>query len=91
MKLKLPVTRVAPHAALWRALPVCRVLLALVMLAAVPALRAGEWRVHAGESIAAALKSAKAHDVVSVERGDYDGHLVIDNRRFDRRSHQPSA
>ncbi len=90
MKLKLPVTRVAPHAALWRALPVCRALLALVMLAAVPALRAGEWRVHAGESIAAALKSAKAHDVVSVERGDYDGHLVIDKPLTLRGENRPT-
>jgi nitrous oxidase accessory protein len=53
-------------------------LLLLSTLAAAPVLRAAEWRVHAGESIAAALHAAQAQDVVIVERADYAEHLVID-------------
>jgi nitrous oxidase accessory protein len=70
MKLKLPVTHNARAAR--------RVLLALATLVAAPVLQAGEWRVRPGESIAAALQAAQAQDVVIVERGDYEEHLVID-------------
>ena len=78
MKLNLLAAHAAVHVTPQRRLSICRALLALATLVAGPALHAGEWRVHAGESIAAALLSAKAHDVVIVERGDYEEHLVID-------------
>jgi nitrous oxidase accessory protein len=73
MKLTLPVTHVPAYAA-----HRCVLLVVLATLAAAPASQAGEWRVHPGESIAAALQSAKAHDMVIVERGDYEERLIID-------------
>lgn len=51
--------------------------LVLALLAASPA-PAAEWRVHPGESIAAALVRAAAGDTVLVERGRYVENLVID-------------
>lgn len=90
MKLNSPVTRSATHAIPRRALQAWPVLLVLTTLIATPALHAGEWRVHPGESIAAALQSAKTHDVVSVERGDYEEHLVIDKPLTLRGENRPS-
>lgn len=70
MKLTLSVTHAATCAARCCAL--------LATLIATPASQAGERRVHPGESIAAALQAAQAQDVVIVERGDYEEHLIID-------------
>ncbi|MCC6611574.1 MAG: nitrous oxide reductase family maturation protein NosD [Burkholderiales bacterium] len=52
----------------------CAVLLAASALAA----HAREWRVHAGEPIAAVVARAAAGDTVVVERGHYEEHLVVD-------------
>ncbi len=68
MKLTLSGPRAAAHAT-------C---LCLLLVSAAPASQAAEWRVRPGESIAAALQAAQAQDVVIVERGDYEEHLLID-------------
>lgn len=47
-------------------------------LAAASAAQARVWRVHPGESIAAAVARASAGDTVEVERGQYAEHLRID-------------
>ncbi len=90
MKPALTVTRVLTHTTFQHVLPCCRVLLTLTMLVAGPALQAGEWRVRPGESIAAALQAAQAHDVVIVERGDYEEHLVIDKPLTLRGENRPT-
>jgi nitrous oxidase accessory protein len=53
-----------------------RIAAALLLLAANA--QAAELRVHAGESIAAAIARASAGDTVAVERGRYAEHLRID-------------
>jgi len=58
-------------------LPALRVAALIGLLAGLPA-HAAEWRVHPGESIAAALRRAQAGDTVLVERGRYRENLVID-------------
>lgn len=42
------------------------------------AVEGAEWRVRPGESIAHALRQADAGDTITVERGDYAEHLLID-------------
>ena len=37
-----------------------------------------EWQVRPGESIAKAVRQARAGDTITVERGDYQEHVVID-------------
>ncbi|HSN22247.1 MAG TPA: nitrous oxide reductase family maturation protein NosD [Usitatibacter sp.] len=51
---------------------------ALLLAAASLGAHAAEWSVHPGESIAQAIGRAAPGDTVSVERGHYDEHLVID-------------
>lgn len=52
--------------------------LAGMLVAASLAAHAADWTVHPGQSIAAAIARAAPGDTVNVERGRYDGHLVID-------------
>ena len=87
VKLKFPISALTARE---RVSPVCSVFLALAMLLNAPALPADELRVQAGQSIAVALKSAKAHDVVSVERGYYEEHLVIDKPLTLRGENRPT-
>lgn len=50
----------------------------ILLLQGAPAAAAKEWRIHAGESIATAIGKASPGDTVSVERGNFSEHLVID-------------
>ena len=50
----------------------------LILLARSPAAFAKEWSVHPGQSIAAALRTAGPGDTITVARGYYPEHLVID-------------
>lgn len=52
--------------------------IACVLAATAAATCAAELRVHAGESVAAAVQRAHAGDVVVIERGHYTEHLVLD-------------
>jgi nitrous oxidase accessory protein len=47
-------------------------------LALAATVNAATWQVHPGESIAQALRQARAGDTITVERGDYQEHLLID-------------
>jgi nitrous oxidase accessory protein len=58
-------------------LPVLRTV-ALLLAALAPALHAAEWRVHAGESLPAAVAHAAPGDRLLIERGRYAGPVRID-------------
>ena len=55
-----------------------KTLLTALLLFIGQAAPAAEWLVQAGDSIAMAVRLAKAGDTVKVRRGDYEEHLVID-------------
>ncbi len=50
-----------------------------------------EWRVSPGESIAKAVRQARAGDTVLVERGDYSGNIVIDKPLTLRGRNRPTV
>ena len=87
VQLKTPVAAFTVHGCV---ASVCSVLPVWVMLLSTPALQAHELYVPAGKSIAAALKLAKAHDVINVERGYYEEHLVIDKPLTLRGENRPT-
>ena len=59
-------------------MPLVRFTAACLVSAAVAAASAAEIPVHPGESIAAAVARARAGDTVTVARGRYEEHLVLD-------------
>ncbi len=62
----------------------------LCVALAAPA-QGAEWRVSPGESIAQAVRQARAGDTVLVERGDYVEHLVIDKPLMLRGRNRPTV
>src|SRR5574337_165795 len=63
----------------WRSIPACAAAWGCALaLAMASAAQAHVWRVHPGESVAAAVARAAAGDRVEVERGQYEEHLRID-------------
>ncbi len=66
------------HSALWTRVPIALIVAMIVLAQAAQATTARERYVHAGESIAAAISNARPGDIVSVERGAFLEHLVID-------------
>lgn len=51
---------------------------------------AREWKVDPGESVAATVRKAAPGDTVTVERGDYSEHIVIDKRLILRGHNRPT-
>jgi nitrous oxidase accessory protein len=55
-----------------------KALLTVIFLLITQAVQGAEWLVEPGNSIAQAVRSAKAGDTVKVLRGDYEEHVIVD-------------